>query len=563
MRTDSPVRQKTRSCKEAILTIRLLVCCSVGLFVLAGCVTLKDVPATHIVMANGRGNPVDPTGNIGCRDKPESCKDAKGESRHLWLMPVEYRQMDRRSPESSSPRPDSSPGSYDAYLTALFEDLVRNAPVKNNKKQILIFTHGGLNTQVGTVERALDLMQAIPKEDYYPIFINWQSSLFSSYFDHLVFIRQGESWDGWGVLTTPLFVPVYFAADVARAITRAPIVWYFLAQNWVKSAGSTDAIAEAEAIAKELEQEYQKNPSGNVLKMAHDPADERAVWDATLAHATAALTIPTKLIGSMFIDAFGKSAWDIMLRRTHMLYHTEREFFESQKVAVDEGKPEFPTSHIRPDGGLSVFLRRLQQMVDDPVNGGPEAWDITLVGHSMGTIVLNQMIREFGLRTASASDGKSATAGVALPFNRIVYMAGATTVRDYQDSVFPYLRENRNARVYHLVLHPKAEVRERFDPGIPYVDFPPRGSLLVWVDDFLSTPETPLDRTVGRYENLVSAVHNTPDDLRGRVHIKAFGAGRDVRAPQKHGDFTAHLKFWKPECWWSPGADYPPDCYGQ
>ncbi|MBI5775750.1 MAG: hypothetical protein HY444_00045 [Nitrospirae bacterium] len=532
-----------------------------ALFLSAGCATLTNVPTTHIVMVNGRGNPVDPTGNIGCRDKPESCKDAKEKSRHLWIMPIEYRQMDRRSPESLPSRPDASPGSYDAYLKVLFEDLVRNAPTRNNKKQILIFAHGGLNTQVGTVERAFDLMQAIPKEDYYPVFINWQSSLFSSYFDHLLYIRQGESWDGWGVVTMPMFVPVYLAADVARAITRAPIVWYFLAQNFVKSAGNTDAIAEADAIATELEQEYRKNPSGNVLKVAHDPIDRRESWDATLAHTTSALTVPTKLIGSMFIDAFGKSAWEIMLRRTHMLYHTEREFFESRKVAVDEGMPEIPTAHIKPDGALSVFLRRLQDMVDR--NGGMEAWDITLVGHSMGTIVLNQMIREFGLKTVTGSDGKTSTTGVALPFNRIVYMAGAATVRDYQDSLFPYLRENQNARMYHLVLHPKAEVRERFDPGIPYVDLPPRGSLLAWVDDFLSAPETPLDRTVGRYENLLSAVHNTADELRGRVHIKAFGAGRDVRAPQKHGDFTSHLKFWKSECWWSPGADYPPDCYGQ
>jgi hypothetical protein len=228
---------------------------------------------------------------------------------------------------------------------------------------------------------------------------------------------------------------------------------------------------------------------------------------------------------------------------------------------VDEGRNEIATSHIKPDGGLSVFLRRLQQVIADPANGGRDAWEITLVGHSMGTIVLNQMIREFGLRTETALDGKSPAIGVALPFNRIVYMAGAATVRDYQDSLFPYLLENRNARVFHLVLHPKAEVRERFDPGIPYVDFPPRGSLLVWVDDFLSAPETPLDRTVGRYENLISAAHNTPDELRGRIHIKAFGVGGGVRAPQKHGDFTSHLKFWMPECWWSPGPDYPPGCY--
>jgi pimeloyl-ACP methyl ester carboxylesterase len=523
----------------------LLLGLGTALFVSAGCTTLKNVPTTHIVMINGRGSPVDPTGNMFCREEPQLCADESGQGTHLKVG-RDYPDIDRKP--------------YAEYLGRLLTDLEQHATKRGGKRRVLIFIHGGLNTQTGTVERALDLMKVIPKEEYYPIFINWQSSLFSSYFDHLLYVRQGESWDGWGLVTTPVFVPVYFAADVARAITRAPIVWYFLAQNFVKSAGTTDAAVEADKIAKELEQEYLKNPSGNVLKMAHDPIDRRESWDATLSHTTSALTIPTKLIGSMFIDAFGKSAWEIMLRRTHMLYHTEREFFESQKVAVDEGKPEMPTAHIKPDGALAVFLRRLQDMVDQ--HGGPEAWDITLVGHSMGTIVLNQMIREFGLKTVTSSDGKSSTTGVALPFNRIVYMAGAATVRDYQDSLFPYLRENQNTRMYHLVLHPKAEVRERFDPGIPYVDLPPRGSLLAWVDDFLSAPETPLDRTVGRFENLLSAVHNTPDELLGRVHIKAFGAGRDVRAPQKHGDFTEHLKFWKSECWWSPGADYPPDCYG-
>jgi pimeloyl-ACP methyl ester carboxylesterase len=540
-------------------TGRLWLCWGAAVFVLTGCVTFPNVPTTHIVMANGRGNPVDPTGNVDCRDKPDSCQDSRSESRHVWVPPVEYRQMDRGAQGAGLPA--HSPGSYEVYLKALFEDLVKNAPTKNNKKQILIFIHGGLNTQVGTVERAVDLLRAIPQAEYYPIVINWQSSLFSSYFDHLLYIRQGKSWDRLVVLTTPLFVPVYFAADVARAVTRAPIVWYFEVQNWVKSVGEPETIVEADAIAQELEQDYRTDPSGDALKMAHDPADRRGRWDAALAYTTAFLTAPTKLVSSMFIDAFGKSAWEVMLRLTHLLYHTEREFFQSRKVAVDERKPERPTSHIKSDGALSVFLRGLQVVLSR--NGGVDAWEITLVGHSMGTIVLNQMVREFGVNTAPGSDGTSPPAEVVLPFNRIVYMAGAATVRDYQDSLFPYLRRNQAAQVYHLILHPRAELRERFDPGIPRLDFPPRGSLLVWVDDFLSAPETPLDRTVGRYENLLPTVHNMPNELRRRVHIKSFGNGRDGRTPQKHGDFTAHLKFWKPECWWSPGADYPSGCYGE
>lgn len=530
---------------------------SLGLIVaaVAGCATLPTVPTTHIVMVNGRGNPVDPTGNIGCRNKPDSCKDPNQESRHLWIPPVEYRQMDRTAlvaasgslPSSTSDEAFSN--SFDVYLKALLKDLEQTAPIRNNRRQVLIFIHGGLNTQVGTVERAVEFLGTIPKTDYYPVFINWQSSLFSSYADHLVHIRQGESWDGLGLLTTPVFVPVYFAADVVRAIARAPIVWYFLAQNWVKSIATTDVQVEVNAVTDELEREYRKDPSGNTIKIAYDKTDYRSPWQAALAHTTATLTIPTKLVGSMFIDAFGKSSWDVMLRRTHMLYHTEREFFESRKVAIDEGKPDRPTSHINPDGAVSVFMRRLSELIHQ--TGGAEKWEITLVGHSMGTIVLNQLIRDFG------------AAEKVLPFDHIIYMAGATTVRDYQDTIFPYLYRNPRASMFHLTLHPKSEIRERFDPGIPYLDLPPRGSLLVWVDEFLSNPETVLDRTVGRFENLVTALHNTPDDLRGRLYLKSSAAGKEGSGPQKHGDFTQYLKFWKPECWWSPGLEYPPGCYDE
>lgn len=197
-----------------------------SMLVLAACTTLKEVPTTHIVMVNGRGNPVDPTGNILCRGKPETCRTPDGESYHLWGFPVEYRQMGRTSspPASSFPASAGSmgqvPNSYDKCLDALFKDLLEKAPTRDARRQILFFAHGGLNTQVGTVERVSELIQEIPKEDYYPIFVNWQSSLFSSYADHLFYVRQGESWDTWGWILPPF----YFASDVARAVARAPIV---------------------------------------------------------------------------------------------------------------------------------------------------------------------------------------------------------------------------------------------------------------------------------------------------------------------------------------------------
>jgi len=399
----------------------------------------------------------------------------------------------------------------------------------------------------------VELQQTIAQEGYYPIFINWQSSLFSSYGDHLVNVRQGESWDNWGWILTPF----YFVSDVARAAARAPVVWYYQLRNdaenhkWI----TTEAQAEVGHVAEDLARIYEtaKPPDDrtapDVLRFAFDhdehyaQVDRRGNWEQGLAAATGLLTVPTKMVSSMFIDAFGKSAWDVMLRRTHMLYHTEREFLHSE-VVVGESESKPPRSRIDADGALAVFLRRLQQTIEDPAHGGRDTWDITLVGHSMGTIVLSNMLRDFG----------------ALPFNHIVYMAAAVTVREYEDSLFPYLSRNADAQVYHLMLHQKAEAFERFDPGIPYVDLPPRGSLLVWIDDFLSAPSTPLDRTLGRFDNFVVAAHDIPGRFRGRIHAKAFGVGSGVKAPQKHGDFTTRFKFWKSACWWTYG-DYPADCY--
>jgi hypothetical protein len=84
------------------------------------------------------------------------------------------------------------------------------------------------------------------------------------------------------------------------------------------------------------------------------------------------------------------------------------------------------------------------------------------------------------------------------------------------------------------------------------------------VDDFLGTPETPLDRTLGRWDNLVPAPDVIPRRLRGRVAIKAFSLERPGIAskspnwdPQKHGDFS-DSPFWDP-LFWQPDRAFSPN----
>src|SRR5207237_8518833 len=118
-------------------------------------------------------------------------------------------------------------------------------------------------------------------------------------------------------------------------------------------------------------------------------------------------------------------------------------------------------------------------------------------------------------------------------------------------------------------------------------DVPPRGSLLVWIDNFLSNPVTEQERTMGRWRNLFRSgatgepvIHrffaeDGPRNLKSRLHFQAFSVGlgdkqqlrkttfqwneHPVRKdaceradnPLSHGEFT-DMPYWKPEFWWQP-----------
>lgn len=239
------------------------------------------------------------------------------------------------------------------------------------------------------------------------------------------------------------------------------------------------------------------------------------------------ITFPTKLLIAPIIDTLGTSSWDSMLRSQSMLFHYDNDQ-HNHNSRTAENIASYQTT-----GALSFFLDKLQEKmcVKEPCenDGG---WEITLVAHSAGAILMNEMIRTKG----------------SLPIQNIVYMSGASTIRDYEIAIFPYLSQrnlpannnkiNPPVNVYHLMLHEAAESGER-----NFLDLPPRGSLLVWIDNFLSNPLKKQDRTVGRFVNLMGALHHTPEGLRKYIHIHKFGAGESTASPQKHGRL-GHLKFW-------------------
>jgi hypothetical protein len=122
-------------------------------------------------------------------------------------------------------------------------------------------------------------------------------------------------------------------------------------------------------------------------------------------------------------------------------------------------------------------------------------------------------------------------------------------VRDCSRCVVPYLREHCDTQFYDLCLHPVADLSERYEDQY---ELPPRGSLLVWIDEFLSDPPTILDRTMGRWDNVLTGIREFPQSIRGRMTIKAFDKLEDdafvYGDPQKHGFFRGQ-PYWDENFW--------------
>lgn len=264
--------------------------------------------------------------------------------------------------------------------------------------------------------------------------------------------------------------------------------------------------------------------------------------------------MPLKYTLVPIIDGFGKPAWENMVRRTRNMYRTPSEFDLRTELAKVNDIPEKVESlaaeqiHEGKTGTLAKFFSKLEEQITDGSN-----YEITVIGHSMGTIVLNEFFRSY-----------RDYPHISKSIENIVYMAAACSIRDMQDSVIPFMQsENHNAKFYNLTLHP---LNDSGEANWSYLDVVPRGSLLEWIDNFLTTPATPLDRTLGKWENIIQATHVIPEKICDRVTIKGFGVGTMKSiGPQQHGEFDEFCakhntsdcpdwKFWS-EVFWT--ADDP------
>ena len=453
-------------------------------------------------------------------------------------------------------------------------------------RQILVFVHGGMNAPADSLRNADDEMDQVIAAGYYPIYLNWNSDLLNSYGEHVSSITQGQTDHTFG---RQMLMPIYVVADLVRAAARLPIVWLNQAADDASAAvgdiagmpkrapttmpADDDAQSERWARGRHgqaLAKAYQQlRTARQQERLTRGPAEKREQiriiigpdLDVSRSHLAGLIfgyiiTTPTKFLSQPFIDWLGTPAWQNMSRRTLMAYDGElggninNPDLDPSVVGHREKRAERAVD-FSSTGALEVFRDEFQKVVagrraESAPSTRPDTgpYHVTLIGHSMGTMVLNEWLRRDLLESKNVT------------YTNIVYMAAACSVRDFGRAVVPYLLQHPQTQFYNLMLHPLADLRER-RRGF---DLPPRGSLLVWLDSFLADPQTPLDRTMGRWDNIISATELIPSNIRGQVTLKAFALapyddptpppGMADYGPQEHGQFRGR-PYWCKAFWMS------------
>jgi len=295
---------------------------------------------------------------------------------------------------------DFSTQTMPALLRAV-DDHVRAARDRGAVPRILIYAHGGLT---GHVKGLRDIGRLVSPEtrtlrgtDYFPVFINWDSSVDDTLKDDLFEVRHGER--NPFVVTGYLTSPFRIVARLLDSLTGGVSALAFMIDNWWETRGER-------------------------LRENERPDERTGRWYQT------AWTWPTKIVTWPLIAGYGKGAWDMMLRRIDQMF-------------------SFDVAGTRRKGAARALFEQVREKTRvagtwELPGSGPQPIELVLAGHSMGAIIVNRALAEFpGTR-----------------FDRIVYMAAADSIEDFRRSVVPYLRQHETTRFYSFSLASKDEGTE-------------------------------------------------------------------------------------------------------
>ena len=236
---------------------------------------------------------------------------------------------------------------------------------------------------------------------YLPLIFIWRTGGLETYKEQMFYVRDGVRYED------PLIdTPLHFLADLGQGIVRAPVTYLKQLKRVLDRTFGDDGW--------KLDNEKNRYHGGpvtadnNVIFSGkdnlHQDAGEMIVYFLA--------TIP-RLVTSPLADGIGSTAWENMVRRARTTVHQTSEF--------DSGCTHAKGEELG-SGGFSQVFNGLRKWLQS--NDKDHELRIVLIGHSMGTIVLDELIRTYG----------------NMDFDDIVYMGAAASIRDFNRTVVPYLR---------------------------------------------------------------------------------------------------------------------------
>ena len=242
------------------------------------------------------------------------------------------------------------PAAYRKYMQEVLDAMddyhvhLAQAGAAHEPRKILIFIHGGLDGLDKSLRRDQKQYQAIKDAGYYPLFIDWDSGLVSSYNERLLWIRQGrKQTDALHKTLDILSSPLYLAADLGGAVVRAPVVWAQFTSRTIENSNARircvhdgqpfwlehpDSLT-ADKFYSVLDRRYRDaspamQPASQPLRISIGREETSAgYWYKDSAKWAAEL--PFKLVTTPIVDSMGRASWENMSRRTVTLFEDPRE----------------------------------------------------------------------------------------------------------------------------------------------------------------------------------------------------------------------------------------------
>lgn len=410
------------------------------------------------------------------------CSTIEVESPHLNIHKDGYVANDRGFARGDPPRAsaDNEETRAVAELMTELDDVVARDCARPDKPRahLMLFVHGGLTStrEALAASRELDQRGVFGDRDIRPIYINWNSDLFSSLADDIFWVKAGQR-QPIGAVVFPAVVAWRLAQGAFNALPN----WYFQLMDELRWA--------------------QKWPG------EARPTFGQMVVDG----GTGLLHAPFSIASTPLFSGFGRGAWEMMSRRIDMMYSVQK----APRRFGNIGRDEQP-------GVMRTFLDALSERREKWNDDAGCELRLDFVGHSMGALVGSRLLREYP----------------DLEFDRIVFMAAASTVEDFVTTVPQYLDRHPDAAFFSLGL---SNIDEGNELTLLSSAFP-RGSLLVWVDNFFDPILSPEDYRLGDFMNspVFRLPASTDDSVCKRVRMVKVAGERADRTgwPRRHGDFN-------------------------